>query len=355
MKEALLYQKLAGDKVRCGVCQRKCLIADGQTGFCLTKLNKGGKLYALNYGLIQDVQIDPIEKKPFYHFHPGEMVPSIGSYGCNFRCKQCLNWQCSWGKPATSTLKEIAQGKQYSVLNPKDPIDKIKKSGYKGLAFTYNEPTVWAEYVLDTAKIAKKESLFTVFVTNGSWTKETLDKIGPFIDAANVDLKGFSNKTYARQGAFFGQIPEMIKYAQEKHQIFIEITTLLIPGITDEEKEIKKMAEWIIKDLGPKTPWHLSRYSPELAPDKEFKKIPPTSVEALEKAAKIGEKAGLQFIYIWAPGNDLPSGIYAKGNTVCPKCGSLAIRRTAWKPEIVGVNKEGNCKRCKEDLNIKLT
>lgn len=352
-KQALVYQKLSDNKVRCQVCQRRCLIPEGQTGFCLTKLNQKGKLYALNYGLIQGLQVDPIEKKPFYHFHPGAMVPSLGSYGCNFRCKQCLNWWCSWGEPATSILKEAAQKRPIKILEPEKLIRKIKKAGYRGLAFTYNEPVIWAEYVLEAAKLAKKEGLFTVFVTNGSWTKETLDKIGRYIDAANIDFKGFSVKTYARQGAFFGEIPALAKYAQKKHQIFLEITTLLIPGINDSPKELEKMTRWMVKNLGPKTPWHLSRYSLGRVPDKEFQKIPETSVEQLKKAAQIGQKAGLKFIYIWAPGEDLAGGVYSKGDIICPKCGNVAVSRTYWQPAILGVDKKGHCADCGEDLNIR--
>jgi pyruvate formate lyase activating enzyme len=347
MKEALVYQKLANNKVRCQVCQRRCLIPEGQTGVCLTKLNLKGELYTLNYGLIQGIQVDPIEKKPFYHFHPGKMVPSIGSYGCNFRCKQCLNWHCSWGDKASLILKKVKDGKTFPIFKPDDLIKEVKNKGYRGIAFTYNEPVVWAEYVLDAGRLA-------VFVTNGSWTKQTLDKIGPYLDAANIDLKGFSVKTYARQGAFFGEIPEMMVYAQEKQKIFLEITTLIIPEINDDPKEIKKMCQWIVKNLGPKTPWHLSRYSPDMAPVEEFQKIPATPIEKLKKAAEIGKKAGLEFVYIWAPGADLNGGFYAKGSTSCPKCNSLAVNRSAWEPEILGVNKKGKCKKCGEDLKIKV-
>lgn len=352
MKEALIYEKLENNRVRCGVCQRRCIISENQTGFCLTKINKEGQLFTLSYGLLQGIQLDPIEKKPFYHFHPGTLVPSLGSFGCNFHCKQCLNWWCSWGEPATTVLKKIAQEGPSEIIEPKQLVDKIKKDGHPGIAFTYNEPVTWAEYVLDIAQLAKKEELFTLFVTNGSWTKETLDKIGGFINAANVDFKGFSKKTYLQMGALFGEIPEMTKYAQEKHNIFIEITTLLIPGINDEESGLKKMTEWIVKNLGPKTPWHLSRFDPKLAPDKKFSKIPPTPLNLLKKAASIGKKAGLQFVYIWAPGDDVAGGIYSEGNTFCPRCGTLAIQRDFWKPEFLSVNRNGCCLKCGEDLNI---
>jgi len=354
MKKALVYEKLKNNLVRCQVCQRQCLIEDGKTGFCLTKQNQKGKLVSLNYGLIRGVQLDPIEKKPFYHFHPGVWVPSLGSFGCNFRCKQCLNWECSWGEPSTSILEDLALGRQKEALEPKHLIDSLKNRGYSGIAFTYNEPVVWAEFVLDAAKLAKQQGLFTVFVTNGSWTKKTLDKIGPYLDAANIDFKGFSNKTYNKMAAFFGQIPEMTRYAQEKYKIFLEITTLLIPGINDSKEELKEMTKWIVKNLGPKTPWHLSRFDPELAPDKDFQKIQATSVKALDQAAAIGKKSGLKFVYIWAPGQDIEGGLYSQGNTLCPKCGKLAIERSAWQPKLINVDKNGCCLSCQEDLNIKL-
>ena len=358
MYPALLYQKLKNKAVCCQVCQRRCLISEGKTGYCQTRLNKNGKLYALNYGLITNIQIDPIEKKPLYHFYPGSPVASVGSYGCNFHCKQCLNYSHSWSEPATSILKQIAEGKTKSTAAPKQLIKQIKKNDYPGIAFTYNEPVINPEFIHDTAKLAKKGDLFTVFVTNGSWTKEALDHYGQYLDAANIDFKGFTQKTYARQGAFFGQIPKLAKYAQDKYQIHLEITTLLIPGINDNPKELKKMTEWIVRNLGSKTPWHLSRFDPHAAPDKKFTKIPPTSVEQLKKAAKIGKKAGLRFIYIWAPGALGTGGLsdlFSQADTICPSCGNLAISRTGWQPTILAVDKNGCCSKCGESLNIQMS
>jgi pyruvate formate lyase activating enzyme len=358
MKKALLFKKFPKKIVQCLTCQRYCRIAPGQTGFCLTKINKNGVLYALNYGVLNHFPSpDPIEKKPFYHFLPGTRTFSIGSFGCNYRCKQCLNWWCSWGEPATTILKKLAAGKRekrFVKTQPQELIDLCLQSDLKSIAFTYNEPTIWLEYALDIAKLAKKRGLKTLFVTNGSWSKEALEMIGPYLDAANIDFKGFSQKTYAKMGAFWGQLLENTKLAQKKHQIFIELTTVLIPGINDSPSELKKMAVWIVKNLGPKTPWHLSRYSPGMAPDKNFAKIPPTSREQLLRAEKIGKKAGLHFVYIWAPGVDLNGGVFAKGDTHCPQCKILAVRRDLWQPKILAVDKKGKCKKCGEDLNLKL-
>jgi len=331
-------QPLADKQTRCGVCQRRCVIPEGKTGFCRNKINQQGILYTLNYGLITGIQIDPIEKKPFYHFYPGSLVASIGGWGCNFRCKQCLNYWCSYSlkKPTLTSI------------SPENLIKEVKKAHCPGIAFTYNEPVIWAEFVLDAAKLAKKEDLYTVFVTNGSWTKETLDKIGPYIDAANIDFKSFSETTYQKQGAFFGQIPQMAKYAQEKYKIHLEITTLLIPGINDNPAELKKMTHWIAKNLGPKTPLHFSQFDPEAAPNKDFQKIPSTSIEQLEKAAGIAKKEGLEFVYIWAPHDN-----YSQGDLICPKCHTICIKRTAWQPEIIAVDKKGRCAKCGENLNLK--
>lgn len=356
MKEAIIYQKQAGRNVRCLICQRKCLVAEGKTGFCLTKINNGGRLFTLNYGLIEGIQVDPVEKKPFYHFYPGLMVPSLGSYGCNFHCRQCQNWHCSWGENATAilTAARFSRTNSKNILTPEKAVEEVIKNGYRALAFTYNEPTVWPEFVSEAAKMAKKAGLFTLYVTNGSWTKELLDKIGKYIDAANIDFKGFSPETYVRQGGFFGNIPEMAEYAQKKYQIFLEITTLLIPGINDDHDELKRMTEWIASHLGDKTPWHLSRFSPDLAPDPEFAKIPPTGIDELEKAAIIGQKAGLKFIYIWAPGSDLPGGVYSRGDTFCPKCRRLVVRRAGWRPVTVELKAGGLCLACGENLNFKI-
>lgn len=356
MKKALLFKKLKNKKIRCLTCQRYCQILPGKTGFCLTRLNQDGSLYALNYGLLNGPpQADPIEKKPFYHFLPGTKTFSLGSFGCNYRCKQCLNWWCSWGEPASSVLKKVAKQKKsqrFTRATPEKLVNLCLRAKLPSLAFTYNEPTIWLEYALDIAKLAQKKGLKTLFVTNGSWTKETLDAIGPYIDAANIDFKGFSEKTYAKMGSFWGQLLAMTKYAQKKHKIFLELTTVLIPGINSNRQELKKMAGWISKNLGPETPWHLSRYSPEMAPDKTFQKIPPPTREQLLEAKAIGKKAGLQFVYIWAPGIDLNGGVFAKGNTVCPHCGTLVVKRDLWQPEILKVDKKGHCTKCGENLNI---
>jgi len=383
MKNSLLYKKLGGQKIQCLACQRKCLIDKDKVGFCLARKNTGAKLHSLLWGQITGIQVDPIEKKPFYHFKPGSLVATIGSWGCNFRCKQCLNYSTTWG--ATNVLQALAknpdQGTQINNkdITPNEIAKQIIQAGYQGIAFSYNEPVIWTEFAAEIAREFKSlaasrqhpVSPFAVFVTNGSWTRQTIDLLSPLIEAANIDLKGFSEKTYRKMGAFFGEIPEMAKYAQKKG-IFIELTTLFIPGINDDPGEIEDLVNWIVRDLGPDTPWHLSQYDPQLAPDPEFQKIPFTSPQELQRTAGIGEKAGLHHIYIWPACNALPSNAgrpacnalpsnagrapsshHSWSDTICPHCRRTVIKRSGgWQPEEIHIKENNTCKFCDGKLNV---
>ncbi len=355
MAESLLYKELGSKKIQCHACQRGCIISDQAVGFCLARQNVEGNLRSLLQGQITGIQVDPIEKKPFYHFKPGALVATIGSWGCNFRCKQCLNYANSWG--ATQTLKLLKSPKSPKPVSPSEIVQKILDTGYSGIAFSYNEPTIWAEFAADIAREFKTADRlqttdyrrrFAVFVTNGSWTRETIDLLAPLIDAANIDIKGFCEETYKKMGASLGLIPEMAVYAQKK-KIFLELTTLLIPGVNDDPDELRDLAGWIVKDLGPDTPWHLSQYDPALAPDPEFQKIPATSPEELKRAASIGEKAGLHHIYIWAP----TSGC-SRSDTVCPNCKRMVIKRLGWEPLEIHLKPDGHCEFCNYKLQVVL-
>ena len=365
MKKARLFKQLDKQKVQCFACQRYCKIAPGQVGFCQTRLNKNGQLYALTYGVLNGIQIDPIEKKPLYHFYPGTQVLSIGSYGCNYRCKQCLNFHCSWGGQATAVLAKLQNSNppaggpklQTQTSKPVKPEEIVRlaiKKNILGIAFTYNEPSIWPEYVYDCAKLAKQKGLYTVFVTNGSWSKKSLKYLAPVIDAVNIDIKGFYSQTYQKMGAFLGQVLETTELVVKKYKIFTELTTLIIPTINDSEKELKAVANWIAKNLGPEIPWHLSRFDPNLSPDKAFRKLPDTPVETLKKAYHIGKKAGLKYVYVWAPPKKRNEELFSIGDTFCPKCGRLVIKRSLWQPEMVGVKGKGYCQFCGEKLNLKL-
>lgn len=336
MKEAILYKKLPKGNVRCGVCQRRCSVAPDNLGYCYTRINKDGKFYSLIYEVISSANIDPIEKKPLFHFYPGTQVFSIGSLGCNFRCKNCQNWEISYAEPTIDHLSS-------QTLSPQEVINQAKKYKCAGIAFTYNEPTIWLEYTLDVMKLAKKAGLYTVYVTNGYITPEALDLIGPYLDAFRVDIKAFSKKFYQEIASVpdFKPILEMTKRAKKKWKMHVEIITLIIPTFNDNEKELKELASWIKKDLGADTPWHLTRFFPAA----EMTNIPPTPIKELEKLYEIGKKAGLKFVYL---GN---VSEHPLENTYCPKCKKLLIERQNYFVKKVGL-KNGKCKFCGQKLNI---
>ena len=341
MKETLLYQKLTGGKTRCGICQRRCLITEGKWGFCQTRVNQKGKLYTSIYGIVSSINLDPIEKKPVFHFKPGSNCLSLGTYGCNFRCLFCQNWQIAHANVSSLNLDE------QKLLSPQEAIKMALKSNAQGIAMTYNEPAIWLEYSLDVFKLAKKENLYTVWVTNGYGTKEALDLIAPFLDVYRVDLKSFDNKFYQKLIKVPQAKPifETTKYVSQKYpQIHLECVTNIIPTWNDHPKNLTSIAKWIKENLGPQTPWHVTRFYP----DAELTNVPPTPPETLFKAREIGLKLGLKFVYI----GNMP--VEKEDDTICPKCGNLAVRRTGYITEVLGVNKDGTCSDCGEDLNIKI-
>lgn len=340
-----LYQKKPNQNLKCLVCQRGCQISPGKVGFCKTKKNQNGKLKDLVYGIITGYQVDPIEKKPLYHVLPGAQVLSIGSFGCNYRCKQCLNYTCSYGEVAQKTLDRLASQAKTKRIKPSQVVSRALEIGLPGIAYTYNEPTIWSPFAHDVAKLAKAQGLLNVFVSNGSWTKPTINRLAPLIDAANIDLKGFSKKTYQKQGAFWGNILDNLKHAFKKG-IFLELTTLLIPGVNDSEEELKKLTKWVASQLDPQVPWHLSQFSPELSPDPDFQKIPQTPVKTLKKAAEIGKKTGLKHIYVWAPNSN-----FSQGETTCPQCQAVLVKRSGWQPKTSNLNSQnGQCKKCGQKI-----
>lgn len=365
MKEALLYKKFRDDKVRCGVCQRKCRIPEGGVGYCKTRVNKKGKLFSTIYGVVSSVNNDPIEKKPVFHYKPGSLCLSLGTFGCNFRCKFCQNWEISWAEG----VAEAGTGKK---ITPKQAIQLAQRYGSQGIALTYNEPAIWLEYSLDVFKLAKSDSpkaegrspispkrsdppipterreiprLYTCWVTNGYATPEAIDIIAPYLDVYRVDLKSFSDRFYQKliNVPKAKSIFDTTKYVHDKYpQIHIECITNIIPTWNDSDQQLKRIASWIKKNLGPKTPWHVTRFFPYA----KLTNVPPTPPETLFKAQEIGLKAGLEFVYI---GN---LAVEKEDDTFCPKCGNLAIRRNGYQTEVLAVDKKGKCKKCGEDLNI---
>lgn len=337
MKEAVLYKKLKDKKVRCNLCNHRCLISPGKRGVCFVRENKNGILYSLVYGIALAANIDPIEKKPLFHFQPGTNSFSIATAGCNFRCEFCQNWQES----------QITKGPQGRIvgqeLPPKRVVEEAKRTGCASIAYTYTEPTIFFEYAQDTAKLAKKEGITNVFVTNGYQTPETIKEMAKFVDAANVDLKSFSEKFYQKVcGAKLKPVLESIKL-MHKAGIWIEITTLVVPKQNDSKKELTQIAKFIAK-VNKSIPWHISRFHPDYKMLDSY----PTPIETLEMAYDIGKKAGLKYVYL---GNIITE---TKENTYCPKCNNLAIRRIGYQTEILGVDKKGKCAECGEDLSIRI-
>lgn len=309
-KEAMLYKKIDQGKVHCLLCAHSCKISDGRYGFCGVRKNEGGILYTEAYGEVIASHVDPIEKKPFYHFLPGSSAYSIATAGCNFRCGFCQNWQIS------QIAKDVEQPSGYE-LKPEEIVREAKKNKCKSISYTYTEPTIFFEYAYDTAKIAKENGLYNTFVTNGYMTKLALDKIKPYLDACNVDLKSFSDKTYREicKGSL-NPVLESIQY-MKKLGIWVEVTTLVVPGMNDSDKELQDIAKFI-KSVGSDIPWHISRFHP----DYNYRDHSPTPMETLKNAEKIGEKAGLKYIYL---GN-----VLEETNTYCPKCKKLLVQRAGY-------------------------
>lgn len=351
MKECYLYKKLKGKKVQCQTCAHYCLIDpsinSGSTlsktervdnrekGKCYVKENKNGKLYSLVYGKPCAINIDPIEKKPFFHFLPGTQSLSVATVGCNFACHSCQNWTIS---QAPKILKKI----EGEVILPQKIVEMTQKSKLPSISFTYTEPTVFLEYALDIMKLEKKAGLKNAWVTNGFLSKETFDLIAPYLDAANVDLKSFDDKFYQKYcGGKLQPVLDTLKRMKKKG-VWVEITTLVIPTLNDSEEIFKNIAEFIKNELGGETPWHISQFSGAIS--WKLQNIPETPVEILKKAWQIGKEAGLKYVYTGnIPG--LPSE-----DTYCPKCDAKMIDRDGYS--ITRHDKNGKCSQCSEDLNL---
>ena len=354
MEEAHLYKKLKDKKVQCRNCAHYCVIEEGERGKCYVRENKDGKLYSLVYGKSCALNIDPIEKKPFFHFLPGSQSLSIATVGCNFACFSCQNWTISQGPRIFNPVRDktprvsgqLSAGISNGVEGEEIPSEKIVEialhNNLPSISYTYTEPTVFLEYALDTMKLAKKKSLKNNWVTNGFLSKEALELVSPYLDAANIDLKGFDDKFYIKYcGGRLQPVLDTLKRIKEKN-IWVEITTLVIPSLNDSEKIFKNIAKFIKEELGEETPWHISQFCGAIS--WKLQNIPDTPIETLKKAYQIGKKAGLKYVYI----GNVP-GIESE-DTFCPKCGAKMINRTSYL--INRYDKNGKCSKCGEDLNI---
>lgn len=280
MKEAAYYEKLANKIVHCHLCPNECIIRDGKVGSCGVRINDGGKLFTAVYGKMISMALDPIEKKPLYHYHPGEYILSVGTKGCNFHCTFCQNWSISQDR---NVLTED--------ITSKEIIEKAKSADSFGIAYTYNEPFIWFEFVLETAKLARTAGLKNVLVTNGYVNMEPLEEMLPYIDAMNIDLKSIDEEFYKKicKGKLEPVLDVIKRAAKSCH---IELTNLIIPTLNDSKNSIKRLVGWICDNVGRQTPLHLSRYFPCYKMN-----IPPTPVETLKMAERIA-KEKLKYVYL---------------------------------------------------------
>ncbi|NTW29298.1 MAG: AmmeMemoRadiSam system radical SAM enzyme [Coriobacteriia bacterium] len=338
MHDALLGTT-EGDRVRCGLCPHACLIAEGARGVCGARGVVGGTLRALTYGLMSSIALDPVEKKPVFHYRPGTHVMSFGSVGCTMRCGHCQNWQISRpkGDDGTVALRHV---------EPAEAVRMALDAGAEGVAFTYNEPVIWLEWVLDAARLAHRHGLFTIMVTNGYVTSAGLDLFAEVIDVWRVDIKGFSEEVFKRicHIPHAQAVREQAVRAKHTHGMHVECVTNIIPTINDTDAELAAIAEWIATELGVDTPWHVTRFVPYL----EFADLPMTPIATLRRAREIGAEKGLRYVYL---GNvDEPGG----EDTVCPTCGVVAVQRRGYRTSIGAVDDSGACSTCGTDLALKI-
>ncbi|MDD2689561.1 MAG: AmmeMemoRadiSam system radical SAM enzyme [Candidatus Omnitrophica bacterium] len=328
MKEALLYEKLKDNLVHCFLCSHHCKIPSAKFGFCGVRQNIDGTLYTHVYGKPISMHVDPVEKKPLYHFFPGSESFSIATIGCNFKCSFCQNWEIS-----QSRIKDGAElGKE--EVSPQEIVAAAIKNKCRSISYTYTEPTIFFEYALAIAKLAKEKGLYNNFVTNGYMTKEALEMIKPYLDAANVDLKFFKENSYKKICA--ASLEPVLNSIRLMHKlgIWVEVTTLVVTGENDSEEELRAIAEFIAS-VNTNIPWHISRFHP----DYQFTERKATAQEALKKALETGKNAGLNYLYVgnvWGWGND----------TYCHNCKKLLIKREGFSVLEYNI-KEGKCAFCK--------
>jgi len=320
LKPALFWEPRNG-KVACLLCPQKCVLKEGAVGLCMGKEVANGALVATNYGKVVSLALDPIEKKPLYHFFPGRLILSVGPNGCNFRCPFCQNADISQSRVPT---------KYYS---PEQLVELALKSDSLGIAYTYSEPLIWYEYLMDVAPLAKREGLANVLVTNGSIEEEPLRRLLPFIDSLNIDIKSMDEGFYRKLcKSYLGPTLRTARISAES--CHVEITNLLIPGVNTEDSQILKLVEWVEENLGRKTPLHFSRYFPRHRMD-----LPPTPSEDLARAFELG-KSRLDYVYL---GNIVSE---EASTTFCPSCGNALVKRSGYRVSMAGIE-NGKCRSCK--------
>lgn len=330
LKEAMYYDKLDNNVVQCRLCPRQCVLSDGQRGFCRARENRKGTLYSLVYARPVAIHIDPIEKKPLFHFLPSTTAFSVATAGCNLRCKFCQNWQISQISPEEAETQYIT---------PQDLVSAALRSGAPTIAYTYTEPTIFYEYMLEAAKLAHQAGIKNIMHSAGYINEEPLRELAKYLDAANIDLKGFSNDYYQKMSeATLEPVLRTLRILKEEG-VHLEITNLVLPGYNDDEETIRKMCLWIKDNLGADTPLHFSRFTPMY----KMVALSPTPVKTLEQAKQIANEAGLKYVFIGnVPGHEAE-------NTYCPLCQKALIERKGYF--IVSNNiVDGKCKFCGEKI-----
>jgi pyruvate formate lyase activating enzyme len=326
-KEAKLYEKLDDKCVQCYLCAHRCKINQGQRGTCHVRENQNGTLYTLVYGRTISQHVDPVEKKPLQHFYPGSKAYSIATVGCNFHCQWCQNAEIS----QMPRERHFIMGDEAS---PEEVVAGAKRAGCRSIAYTYTEPTIFFEYAYDTARLAHEEGLANIYVTNGFMSNEMLEAFDPYLDAANVDLKAFRDETYRKYvGGRLQPVLDSLK-KMKALGVWVEVTTLVVPGINDDEGELRDAARFVAQELGVGTPWHISRFHPSY----QIRDRPATPIATLRRAQEIGEEEGLRYIYV---GN-----IPGESNTVCHACGHMLIRRSGYWLRENNVKPDGLCPNC---------
>lgn len=326
LKKARYYTQEDGTQIQCQLCPRGCLVNNQERGFCGVRENKNGIYYTLVYGKVSTAHIDPVEKKPLFHVLPGDSAFSIATVGCNVMCKFCQNWELSQTTPEKLKMLDLPPQRVASLAQQK---------GCSMIAYTYNEPVIFTEYMYDTAKAAKQRNVRSVMISNGYINKKPMRDLCRVLDAVKIDLKAFNQTFYHDLVA--GELQPVLDtlVLLKKENIWTEIVYLVIPGQNDDSGELKEMCEWIKQDLGPDTPLHFSRFYPQF----KLKNLPPTPIPTLKKAREIAMQTGLHYVYIGnIPGDPAE-------NTYCPQCGKLIIRRTGYYVRDVKI-KDSKCSHC---------
>jgi len=327
----MLYDQLDEDRVRCKLCAHRCKIAEGRRGVCQVRENVRGTLYTQVYGRVIAQHVDPVEKKPLFHFYPGSRAYSIATPGCNFRCRWCQNADISqMPRDRKAVLGETTE--------PSEVVSRASAYQCRSIAYTYTEPTIFYEFAYDIARLAQSGGIANIFVTNGYMTEEMLEQFHPYLDAANVDLKAFREETYRKYvGARLQPVLDSMK-AMKRLGVWLEVTTLVVPGLNDEEAELRDEARFVARELGSETPWHLSRFYPAY----HMADTGPTPLSTLQRAKDIGQQEGLKHIYI---GN-----VPGESNTYCSQCGEVLIRRSDYEVLENRLDNGAKCPHCGAEL-----